>query len=57
MCTLGDQDLLDRLSIVDDNALGGAECDAENVAVLLLQLCLYLSEGQGRRGINAIAKD
>ena len=37
MGSLGDEDLLDRLGVVDDDALWRAESDAENVAVFLLK--------------------
>ena len=34
---LGDEDFLHRVGVVDDDALGRAQLDAEDVAVLLLE--------------------
>ena len=37
MGSLGDEDFLHRVGVVDDDALGGAQLDAEDVAVFLLE--------------------
>jgi hypothetical protein len=37
MGSLGDQHLLHRLGVVDDDAFGRAQSDAENVAIFLLK--------------------